>query len=150
MSRKWRVVMIVVGLALIFVIVDLVMLALRVHPISEVADEADRLHLKLIAESVYEYRAMKGRWPTMAEELEITSLPLKAPQDVTLVKNGPYVVVWPQDLDPEPKKNPRRLLVYTLGGPARLGWVWICWGDFRTEYVSREQFETILQGADQK
>jgi hypothetical protein len=123
------------------------LLALRVHPIIEVADEADKLHLRLIAESVYEYRAKNERWPTKAEDLAETSLPLTAPQDVALVKNGPYVVVWPQDLDPEPKKNAGRLLVYTRGGPARLGWIWICWGDFRMEYVSGEQFEAILKDA---
>ncbi len=145
MARPWRVVLIVVGLGMALTALDMLLVSQRVHPIAEVADEADRLHLKLIAESVYEYRDLKGGWPAKAEDLQQTSLPLKAPLDVGLVKTGPYVVVWPKTLDPDPAKNGRRLLVYTRGGPARMGWVWICWGDFRTEYVSGEQFETILR-----
>jgi hypothetical protein len=142
MSRNWRFAL--VGVLVVFA-VNAVMTLVGVHPLVGVADEADRLHLKLIAESVYEYRATKGRWPTQAEDLLETSLPATAPHDVGLVKNGPYAVVWPQDLDPDPKKNGGRLLVYTLGGPARRGWVWVCWGDFRTEYLSREQFQAVLQ-----
>jgi hypothetical protein len=145
MSRKWRIAIVAVAGAVAFLVIDLVMLWTRVHPIVEVADEADRLHLKLIAESVYEYQAKNGRWPVQAEDLQGTSLPLTAPQDVGLVKNGPYVVVWPRDLNPDPKKNGSRILVYTRGGPARRGWVWVCWGDFRTEYMPGEQFDAVLQ-----
>src|SRR5262245_2427061 len=136
--------MTLVGVAIV-VVVDALLLVLWVHPLVEVADTADQLHLKWIAESVYEYQAKNGRWPGGAEDLQGTSLPLKAPHDVGLVKNGPYVVVWPQDLDSDPKKNGGRILVYTRGGPARRGWVWVCWGDFRTEYMPGEQFDAALQ-----
>lgn len=146
MSHRFRVAFVT---AVIGVAVYVLMLVFRIHPLVEVADEADKLHLKLIAESVYEYQANKGRWPIQAEDLQETSLPLKAPQDVGLVKNGPYVVVWPQDLDPNPRKNGGRVLVYTLGGPARLGWVWVCWGDYRMEYISGDRFQEILRAAKQ-
>jgi hypothetical protein len=148
MSRKWRIALAAVAIAVVFVVIDLVMLLTRVHPLVEVADTADQLHLKLIAESVYEYHTMNDRWPTRAEDLQGTSLPLKAPLDVGLVKNGPYVVVWPQRLDPDPKKNGERILVYTRGGPARRGWVWVCWGDFRMEYMPGEQFDAALEAGN--
>jgi hypothetical protein len=149
MSRKWRSALVVAVPLVIFFVVQFAMLRLRIHPLVEVADTADKLHLKLIAESIYEYQAMKGRWPCCAEDLQETSLPLKAPYDVGLVKNGPFVVVWPQDLDMDPKKNGRRLLVYTLGGPARDGWVWVCWGDLRTEYMNGDQFQAVLRAGDE-
>ena len=134
-----------VGLLLIALLPLIGVLLVPNHPLSQVADEADKLHLKLIAESVYEYHGKNGRWPGKAEDLLETSLPEKAPYDIALVKDGPFVVVWPQDLDPDPKKNARRLLVYTKGGPARLGWIWVCWGDYRTEYINGDQLQAILR-----
>ncbi|OAI47458.1 hypothetical protein AYO44_09500 [Planctomycetaceae bacterium SCGC AG-212-F19] len=142
MSRNWRTVLLT---AVILAGVYVAMILLRVHPLVEVADTADQLHMNWIAESIYEYRAIKGHWPSRPDDLLQTSLAVKAPHDIGLLKTGPYVVVWPQDLDPDPKKNGGRVLVYTRGGPARLGWVWVCWGDYRMEYMKGEQFEAILQ-----
>jgi hypothetical protein len=141
--------MVMLAGSLVLLLLYALSLVFRVHPLVEVADEADKLHLKLIAESIYEYHGKHGRWPTKADDLRETSLPLTAPHDIETVKNGPYVVVWPKKLDPDPKKNGQRLLVYTRGGPARMGWIWLCWGDFRMEYVSGEQFDAILRAAEE-
>lgn len=112
----------------------------------QVSDEADKFHLRRIAESIYEHYALTGKWPGKAGDLRKTSLG-KLPYDIPLIEDEHYVVLWGEDLKPNPKENGQRLLVYAKGGPLRRGWKWVCWGDFRTEYLSEEQLQAVLQGA---
>ena len=56
------------------------------------------------------------------------------------------MVEWPKDLEPDPKENAGLVLPYDNGGLfARLGRVWVCWGDLRTEYVNADDLQAKLQ-----
>ena len=103
--------------------------------------QAIQLHLRLVGSSIYEFHTNTGRWPERAEDLARTSLPLRSPYWKQLLDRGIIVVVWPKDLRPNPKDNEGRVLTYDNGGGlfARLGRVWVCWGDLRTEYVKAEE-----------
>lgn len=125
--------------------VVLVVLIAGRYSLMQVADHTERLHLELVARSIYEYRDKNGRWPTRAEDLQETSLPQTAPHDVAMVRNGGLVVNWPADWDREPAANAERVLAYSRGGPLRFGWVWVCWGDFRMEYMRHERVEELLE-----
>ena len=114
---------------------------------SQVADEVEQWHLRKVAESIYEYHALTGKWPGDAEDLRKTSL-AQLPYDIPMIQNGQIVVLWSQDLKPHPSDNARRLLVYSVGGPLRYGWKWVCWGDFRMEYLNNEQIQAALQAGE--
>ena len=60
---------------------------------------------------------------------------------------GTFVVVWHSDLKPEPNDNAGVVLVYHDEGLlARLGRVWVCWADLRTEYIKAEELQRRLRG----
>ena len=80
------------------------------------------------------------------EDLAATSLPLRSPYWKQMLDQGTIVVVWPKDLKPDPKENASVVLTYDNGGLfARLGRVWVCWGDLRTEYVKAEELRNKLK-----
>ncbi len=130
----------------VFCVVVLVLILANRTGTSRVADEATQWHLRKIAESVYEYYALTGTWPSNPNDLRKTSL-AKLPHDIPMIENGNFVVIWGRDLKPNPADNAKRALVYAHMGPIRHGWKWVCWGDFRMEYMSEEQLQTVLQGA---
>jgi hypothetical protein len=108
--------------------------------------QAIQLHLRLVGSSIYEFHKNTGRWPERAEDLAGTSLPVRSPYWKQLLDAGTVVVVWPKGLKPEPKENAGVVLTYDNGGLfARLGRVWVCWGDLRTEYVKAEELRSKLQ-----
>ena len=107
--------------------------------------EAIRLHLKLTAASIYEFHNTAGRWPTSADDLALTSLPQRSPYWRTLIENGSVAIVWRGDLKPEPKDNAGLLMTYNnIDLFSKLGRVWVCWGDLRTEYVKEEELRAKL------
>ena len=56
------------------------------------------------------------------------------------------VVVWHKNLKADPKDNAGLILAYhNKGLYARLGRVWVCWGDLRTEYIKVEDLRANLQ-----
>jgi hypothetical protein len=55
------------------------------------------------------------------------------------------VFLWPQDLNPDPKDNAAVLLAYYKGGLYnRVGQVWVCWGDLRTERMREHDLRARL------
>jgi hypothetical protein len=102
-----------------------------------------QLQLKLFGSAMYEYHGATGRWPTKVDDLAQTSLPQRS-----YVWRGTatsFVFLWPQDLKPDPKDNPDVLLAYARGGLFnRLGRVWVCWGDLRTEHMREQDLHARL------
>ncbi|HVO91826.1 MAG TPA: hypothetical protein VMT22_03245 [Terriglobales bacterium] len=112
---------------------------------SSISHEAIRLHLRLTASSIYEFHKAKGRWPKTADDLAATSLPQTSPYWRTLIDNGSVAVVWNNDLKPDSRDNASVVLTYNNAGLfSKLGWVWVCWGDLRTEYVKEEVLRAKL------
>ena len=110
---------------------------------SSIAHVAMQQQLKLFGSAMYEYHLATGRWPQRLDDLERTSLPLK---NRLWRETAPtMVLLWPQDLRPDPKDNAGVLLAYHQAGLFnQLGRVWVCWGDLRTEHISNERLRTLL------
>ena len=112
---------------------------------ASIPHETIRLHLRLTASSIYEFHKATGRWPTTADDLASTSLPLVSPYWRTLIENGSVAVVWRSDLKPDPKDNASLVLTYNNAGLfSKVGRVWVCWGDLRTEYVKEGELRAKL------
>lgn len=110
--------------------------------------EAIRLHLKLTASSIYEFHNATGRWPAKIDDLASTSLPQVSPYWRTLIENDSVAIVWRSDLGSDPKDNRHLVLTYNNTGLfSKLGRVWVCWGDLRTEYVKEEELRAKLAGS---
>lgn len=113
-----------------------------------VPHEAIRLHLRLTASSIYEFHNATGRWPTAADDLASTSLAQISPYWKSLIESGTVAIVWRSDLKPDPKDNAALVLTYNNAGLfSKLGRVWVCWGDLRTEYVKVEDLRGRLPGS---
>ena len=139
--KKWIVVAVVMGLASL-----VIGIVFDYFDRGSIPHQAIQLHLRLVASSIYEFHTNTGRWPERAEDLAATSLPLRSPYWKQMLDQGIIVVVWPKDLKPDPKDNAGRVLTYDHGGLfARLGRVWVCWGDLRTEYVKAEELRSKLE-----
>ena len=107
--------------------------------------ETIRLHLRLTASSIYEFHRATGRWPTTADDLALTSLPQVSPYWKTLIDNDNVSIVWRNDLKPDPKNNAALVMTYNRTGLfPKLGRVWVCWGDLRTEYIKEEELQAKL------
>ena len=107
--------------------------------------ETIHLHLKLTASSIYEFHSATGRWPTGADDLARTTLPQHSPYWRTLLENDTVAVVWRSDLKPDPKDNASVVMTYNKAGLfPKLGRVWVCWGDLRTDYVREEELRAKL------
>jgi len=99
---------------------------------NSIANQAMQVQLRLFASAMYEYHAATGRWPTKLDDLSQTSLPTRS--YIWQQTASSMVFLWPQDLKPDPKNNAGVLLAYDRGGLYnKLGRVWVCWGDLRTE-----------------
>jgi hypothetical protein len=100
--------------------------------------------LKLFGAAAYEYHASTGRWPSSLDDLAQTSLPVKSP--VWRQSARPIVFLWPQNLKPDPKDNSAILFAYYPGGLFnKLGRVWVCWGDLRTEHMPEKELRARLR-----
>jgi hypothetical protein len=110
---------------------------------SSVAHQAMQVQLKLFGSAMYEYHAATGRWPTGLDDLAETSLPKTIyvwRQTATTL-----TFLWPKDLKPDPKDNADVLLAYTdVGLFNKLGRVWVCWGDLRTEHLPERDLRARL------
>jgi hypothetical protein len=112
-----------------------------------IPNEAIQLHLKLTASSIYEFHNTRGRWPTSVDDLASTSLPRVSPYWRLLIENGSVAVVWRTDLKPDPKDNAASVMTYHNAGVlSKLGRVWVCWGDLRTEFITENELRTKLAG----
>ncbi|MBZ5590775.1 MAG: hypothetical protein LAP39_00955 [Acidobacteriia bacterium] len=100
--------------------------------------------LKLFGSATYEYHAATGRWPASLDDLAQTSLPKTS--YVWRQSAQPIVFLWPQNLKPAPKDNATVLLAYHEGGLFnKLGRVWVCWGDLRTEHIRESDLRAQLR-----
>ena len=143
MSRRWKI-LAGVGVFLIALLWGL----FGPGSISQVSHQDTAYHLRLFGASIYEYHARTGRWPRRAEDLAETSLPLRSPYWKVILDAGTDVIVWHDDLQPDPKDNARVILAYHNNGLiASMGRHWVCWGDLRTEYIKDDQFRACLQAA---
>jgi len=112
---------------------------------TRVAIESIQFDLGRIGESIYEAHARDGRWPARIADLEGTTY-LNMPYRRSALEDGAFVVVWQEDLDPDPAANRDRVLAYDDGSLfARLGLVWGCWGDLRVARVDAERIAVLEQ-----
>jgi hypothetical protein len=110
----------------------------------EIATQSIQFDLRKIGESVYEAHSRSGRWPARIADLAETSY-LKMPHRRTVLEDGLFVVVWQQDLDPNPAANRNQVLAYDNGSLlARLGMVWACRGDLRVERLRPEEVRLLV------
>jgi hypothetical protein len=99
-----------------------------------IAQQAMQFQLKLFGSAMYEYHSAAGQWPASLDDLAQTSLPKRSA--VWRQTAGTMVFLWPKDLKPDPKDNADVLLAYNNAGLFnKLGRVWVCWGDLRTEHL---------------
>jgi hypothetical protein len=133
------------------VAVALVMSIYNHGGITEMAHESVKIHLRLYAESIYEYHGRTGRWPTRIDDLAQTALPLQSPHWRAALENESNVIVWPKDMKPNLKDNADVVLVYhDKGTIATEGRKWVCWGDLRTEYISTEELQRYLRAEKER
>lgn len=110
---------------------------------SSVAHVSMQFQLKLFGAAIYEFHTATGRWPASLHDLAQTSLVRKSSAWREIAR--PMVILWPKDLNPEPKDNPGMLLAYYSGGLFnQLGRVWVCWGDLRTEHLPKGKLAAQL------
>jgi len=108
-----------------------------------VATKSIQFDLRKIGESLYEAHSKNGKWPAEIADLEGTEY-LKMPHRKALLENGLFVVVWQQDLDPNPEVNRNRVLAYDNGSLlSRLGSVLVCRGDLRIERMRAEDLRPL-------
>ncbi|HVP47936.1 MAG TPA: hypothetical protein VMT32_15185 [Bryobacteraceae bacterium] len=109
-----------------------------------VAHVSMQYQLKLFGSAMYEFHSATGRWPASLDDLAHTSLPQRS--RVWRQSAQPIVFLWPQDLKPDPKDNASVLLAYHAGGLFnKLGRVWVCWGDLRTEHMREADLHARLR-----
>ncbi|HEU5334486.1 MAG TPA: hypothetical protein VFU27_00905 [Terriglobales bacterium] len=102
------------------------------------ANVAMQEQLKLFGRAMYEYHAETGQWPSMVDDLAHTTLAARS--HVWRQTASGVVLLWPRQLSPEPKDNSNVLLAYWNAGLYnRLGKVWVCWGDLRTQRMSKSE-----------
>ncbi len=113
---------------------------------NDVAHQAIRIWLERIGSSIYEYHSQTERWPSQTDDLAKTSLPQQFRYWKQALVDKSIVVVWHKNLKAEPNDNAGLILAYhNRGLYARLGRVWVCWGDLRTEYIKIEDLRASLQ-----
>jgi len=108
-----------------------------------VAHQAMAYQLKLFGSAMYEFHSSTGRWPATVDDFAETSLPKRSP--VWRQTASTMVFLWPKDLKADPKENAGVLLAYNNAGLFnKLGRVWVCWGDLRTEHLLEPDLRTRL------
>jgi hypothetical protein len=135
--------LIILGLALLFA---LILPIVQYFDHSDVAHQAIRIWLGLFGSSIYEYHSKTGTWPTVAADLAETTVGRQLRGWDQMISDGAIVVVYHKNLKPDPKDNAGLILAYhNKGLYARLGRVWVCWGDLRTEYLTVEGLRAHLK-----
>jgi len=109
----------------------------------DVAIQSIQFDLRKIGESIYEAHSQNGTWPAQIADLEGTAY-LKMPYRRAMLEQGLFVIVWQQDLDPNPDANQNRILAYDNGSLfSRFGSVWACRGDLRIERLRAEEKQAL-------
>ncbi|HET8549447.1 MAG TPA: hypothetical protein VFL57_15650 [Bryobacteraceae bacterium] len=102
-----------------------------------------QVQLKLFGAAMYEYHAATGRWPASLDDLARTSLRQRS--YVWRQTASTFVFLWPENLKADPKDNSDVLLAYDRGSLfSKLGRVWVCWGDLRTEHMRNRELRDRL------
>ena len=110
---------------------------------TSVPHQTIQLQLKLFGEAMYEFHSTTGRWPAKLDDLQRTSLPARS--YVWRQTAETFTLLWPQDLKPDPKDNANVLLAYESGSlMSRLGRIWVCWGDLRSELLRKPDLQAKL------
>ena len=113
---------------------------------NDVAHQAIRIWLERFGSSIYEYHSKAGQWPSQTADLAKTSLPQQFRYWKQTLDDETIVIPWHKNLKADPKDNAGLILAYhNKGLYARLGRVWVCWGDLRTEYIKVEDLRANLQ-----
>lgn len=113
---------------------------------AEIAGRSVRFDLHLIGASIYEAQSRHGAWPAGLEDLDGTEY-LRMPYRKAMLEERRFVVVWHHDLSPEPAENANRVLAYDNHSlMSRFGWVLVCRGDLRVEYMGIEDLQDHLAG----
>ena len=109
-----------------------------------IAHQSMQFDLKLYGSAMYEYHSATGRWPASLDDLAQTSVAHVRPLWREAAR--PIVFLWPQNLKPYPEDNATILLAYQEGGLFnKLGRVWVCWGDLRTERLRESDLRARLK-----
>ncbi len=109
-----------------------------------IAHRSMQIQLKLFGSAMYEYHAATGRWPASLDDLAETSLARQS--HLWRQAAGTLVFLWPKDLKPDPRDNAGVLLAYDRAGLFnKLGRVWVCWGDLRTEHMRERDLRDRLR-----
>ena len=127
-------------LALVLVLVALwfTRVAWDYFDLNSPANLAVRAQLTLFGTAMYEYHASTGHWPSAVDDFAQTMLPARS--GVWRQTSTAMVFLWPQKLNPEPKDNAKVLLAYWNAGLYnRVGKVWVCWGDLRTQRMDKSE-----------
>jgi hypothetical protein len=120
--------------------------ALRFYSLSDPSSKSIQLHLRLLGSSIYEYHDKWGHWPARAEDLAQTYLPARSPYWKAMLDSGTNVIVWHDDLEPDPSEHANVILVYhNRRLLARTGRQWVCWGDLRTSYIPSKELRAKLR-----
>jgi hypothetical protein len=128
------------------ILLALIVPVVRYYSRSDVAHLAIQTWLRLYGSAIYEYHSKTGQWPSRTDDLAKTSLPQGFRYWRQTLDDQAIVIVWNKDLKTVPKDNARLILAYhNKGLYARLGRVWVCWGDLRTEYITVEDLRAHLQ-----
>jgi hypothetical protein len=134
------------------VIVGIALLLAPILPVvrylnrSDVAHQSIQTWLPSYGVGVYKYHSDTGQWPSQTADFTRTLLPQRFRHWRELVDDQTIVIVWHKDLKPDPRANAGRILAYhNKGLYARLGRVWVCWGDLRTEYIKLEDLRAHLE-----
>src|SRR5258708_7206977 len=111
-----------------------------------VVNDADKYEVKTVAASIYEFRDVTGSWPPSIEDLrDHTSLRMRhLPKQSWEQLLGDVVIVWPNHMSRTPAQNKNVVLAYQQTGKRLWPLLWVCWGDLRTEYVSKSRLATAL------
>jgi hypothetical protein len=113
--------------------------------VTDAAHESVRYQLDAVGSSIYEFHAKQGRWPSNADDLATTSLPITCPYWKYILDHELVVIVWHKTLKPNPAHNAGQILAYYQKGLiSELGRSWVCWGDLRTEYIKTEDLRAYL------
>ena len=109
----------------------------------DIANKSMQFDLRKIGESVYEAHSKSGKWPAQIADLAGTEF-LKMPHRKTMLEEGVFVVVWQEDLDPNPAVNTNRVLAYDNSSlVSRFGRVWVCRGDLHIERMSAKDMQAL-------
>lgn len=126
----------------------LMLVMLAIYRVSDNARRRIEHHLCSIGESFYEFHQKTGQWPSGVDDLAETSLTKKSSQAINRIKRQNYVVIWHQELKPEPSGNAQQVLAYhdSMWFVLLHGRICVCWGDLQIGYEGLDAVKARLKG----